>query len=95
MWTVKEYISLLRCFKCCSFYHFAKDCIKEEMSGNCAKRHATKDCMNQIKKCVNCEGKIKKYKNDLNSDHSAYNKNCPCYKKEIEKLKSRIHCNNL
>lgn len=46
---VQEYIGILRCYKCCGFYHFAKDCNKKEMCGNCAGQHTTKECRSQEK----------------------------------------------
>lgn len=93
---VQDYVGILRCFKCCGYYHFAKDCKKKETCGNCAKQHATKECKSETKKCVNCEEKIKVFKiKNLKSDHSAYDSNCPCFKKEIEKQKDRIQCNNI
>jgi len=91
---VLDYIGILRCYKCCGFYHFAKDCKNKEVCGLCAKQHATKDCRSQERKCVNCEDKIINMKiKNLNSDHSAYDNNCPCFIKEIGKYKSRIQGN--
>lgn len=93
---VQDYVGILRCFKCCGYYHFAKDCTKKETCGNCAKQHATKECNSETKKCVNCEEKIRVFKiKNLKSDHSAYDSNCPCFKKEIEKQRDRIQCNNI
>jgi len=40
---VQDYIGILRCFKCCGYYHFAKDCKKEVACGKCAGKHATKE----------------------------------------------------
>lgn len=92
---VQEYIGILRCYKCCGYYHFAKDCNKKETCGKCAGQHATKECISQEKKCVNCEDKIKNFKiKNLKADHSVYDNNCPCYKREIEKQKSKI-CGSL
>lgn len=88
---VQEYIRIVRCFKCCDYYHFAKDCTGEETCGNCAGRHATKQYKSQVKKCVNCEDKIRKFKiKNLKTDHMVYDSNCPCYKKKIEKQKSMM-----
>lgn len=90
--TVQNYIGILRCFKCCGYYHFAKDCNKEEICGICAGRHATKGCKGEINKCVNCEEKVRVFKiKNLNLSHSAFDTDCPCYKRELEKQKSRIH----
>lgn len=88
---VQDYVGILRCFKCCGYYHFAKDCVKKEACGLCAGQHMTKDCNSSARKCVNCEDKIKKIKiRNLKSDHSAYDNNCPCLKKEIEMYKSKM-----
>jgi len=88
---VQNYIGILRCFKCCGYYHFAKDCTKEEICGICAEKHATKGCKREIKKCVNCEEKIKVFKiKNLNLNHSPFDTDCLCYKKKMEKQKSRI-----
>lgn len=96
MCKVQDYIWIMRCYKCCGYYHLAKDCTKKETCGNCANQHATKECKSEIKKCVNCEEKIRSYKiKNLKSDHSAYDSNCPCLKKETEKQRERIQCNNI
>lgn len=93
---VQEYIGILRCYKCCGYYHFAKDCVKKETCGNCTKQHATKECDSDIRKCVNCEEKIKNYKiKSLDSNHSAYDRNCPCLKKEMEKQREKLQCSNI
>lgn len=93
---VQDYVGILRCFKCCGYYHFAKDCKKKETCGNCAEQHATKECKGEAKKCINCEEKSKVFKiKNLKSDHSAYDSNCPCFRKEIEKQRDRIQCNNI
>lgn len=95
MCKVQDYIGIIRCYKCCGFYHFAKDCTRKETCGNCANQYATRECKSEIKKCVNCEEKSKSYRiKNLESDHSAYNINCPCFKKEVEKQRERIQCNN-
>lgn len=91
---VQEYIGLLRCYKCCGFYHIAKDCNKQEVCGNCAEKHTTKECKNPVKKCVNCEEKINVLKiKNITSNHSAYDSNCACYKRDIEKQRNKILCN--
>lgn len=91
MCRVQDYVGILRCFKCCGYFHFAKDCVKKEACGLCAGQHMTKDCNTVTRKCVNCENKIKKMKiRDLKSDHSVYDNNCPCLKKEIEIYKSKM-----
>lgn len=93
---IQDYVGILRCFKCCGYYHFAKDCTKRETCGNCAEQHATKDCRSESRKCINCEDKIRVFKiKNLKSDHSAYDNKCPCFKRELEKQRERIQCNNI
>ena len=88
---VQDYIGILRCFKCCGYYHFAKDCKKEVACGKCAGKHATNECRSDIRKCVNCEEKIKSFKlKNINSEHAAFDTNCPYYKRELEKQKNKI-----
>lgn len=78
----------LRCYKCCSYYHFAKDCIKEETCGVvCAGKYVTKMCKSEKIERIKLVFKTK----NLNSDHLAFNTDCPCYKREIENQKSRMH----
>jgi len=91
MCKVQDYIGILRCFKCCGYFHFAKDCVKKETCGLCAGQHITKECESTTRKCANCEDKITKMKiKNLKSDHSAYDRDCPCLKREIEMYKSKI-----
>lgn len=59
---VQDYLGILRCLKCYGYYHFAKDCIKKEIYGNCTIQHATKNYKSEIKKSINCEDKIKNFK---------------------------------
>lgn len=87
---VQDYIGILRCFKCCGYYHFAKDCKREETCGKCMGKHATKDCKSEQRNCVNCAEKSKNLKiKNMNSDHSAFDSGCPYYKKELEKLRNK------
>jgi len=70
---IQDHIGILRCFKCCGYYHFAKNCKKDVICGKCAENHATKECKNEIRKCVKCEEKIKNFKiKNINSNHSAF-----------------------
>lgn len=91
MCRVRDYVGILRCFKCCGYWHFAKDCVKKETCGLCAEQHMTKDYSSLIRKYVNCEDKIRNMKiKNLKSDHSAYGSSCPCLKTEIEIYKSKM-----
>lgn len=89
---VQNYIGILRCYKSSDYYHFAKECKNNISCGNCAGKHVTKECKNETKKCVNCEEKIKNFKiKGINSNHSAFDTNCPYYKKEYEKQRNKMY----
>jgi len=47
---VQNYIRILRCFKCCGYYHFARDRKKEIACGQCADKHASRECKDKTKK---------------------------------------------
>jgi len=51
-----------------------------------------KECKEKIKKCANYEDKIRSFiiKN-IDSSHSAFYAECPCYKKELDKQKNRVN----
>lgn len=88
---VQSYIGILRCFKCCGYYHFAKECKKEEACGKCAGKHANKECKSEVRKCVICEEKKKNFGiKNLDTSHSAFDAGCPFFKREMEKQISRI-----
>jgi len=62
LYRVKNYIEILRCFKCCGYYHFARNCKKEVACGQCAGKHVSRECKDKTKECVNCEDKIKSFR---------------------------------
>lgn len=69
---VFDCISVLRCYKCCGYHHFAKDCQNETKCRKCAENHLEKDCNSQVKKCVNCVKLIEEFKlKDIKVDHCA------------------------
>jgi len=89
---VINYIEILRCFKCCGYYHFARDCKKEVACGQCAGKHTSRECKEATKKCVNCEDKIKSFRiKNIDSGHSAFDAECPRYIKELDKQKNRVN----
>lgn len=55
---VEDFISIVQCFKCCEFGHFASRCTNESVCGHCAGAHSFKDCPskndNSKTCCANC-----------------------------------------
>jgi hypothetical protein len=78
-----------RCLRCCSLDgHTAKDCKKEMVCFKCAGNHKRDACRTEVSKCTNCDNANKKLNLKLNTAHSALDRLCPVFQREI-KIKSR------
>lgn len=84
----KDYIMVLRCYKCLAYGHTRESCnIPEMICGHCAESgHTYKDCAKKAAKavCANCQRKKQKH------DHSIRDKNCPEFEKALQWAKRRI-----
>lgn len=56
---------------------------------NCAGNHTSKECVSTQVKCVNCESAIQRFKLNINSDHSVFDKKCPTYVRMCENEKRK------
>lgn len=94
--SVYEDISILRCFKCGQYGHKSGQCHNEEICSNCAGNHSTRNCKDDRKKCINCKLSSEKYKENLNTNHSAMDENCTIYMRKVKQLRERTdyHSNN-
>lgn len=88
---VYEHVDLLRCFKCAGFFHKAEHCNKEDKCGNCSGNHRRKDCNEEVFKCVNCKHANETLKMTFDIKHSAYDLNCPVYKRHIERQRNKVN----
>jgi len=59
---VIEHVNLIRCFKCCGFNHYARECKREITCGRCGDVHSSKECQSTNLKCMNCALNNKKIK---------------------------------
>jgi len=88
IYRVQNYIEILKCFKCCGYYHFARNC-KKDVACN---KHAFKECKSKAKQCVNCEKKIKSFRiNNIDLSYMTLNVMYPHYKRELEKQKNILN----
>ncbi|XP_023225009.1 uncharacterized protein PF11_0207-like [Centruroides sculpturatus] len=81
--TVYDHITVIRCFKCLNFGHFAKECQeKEQVCSHCNGAHIYKDCVKEgPATCINC------VRNSLTEvNHNSMDKHCPSYVKQLRKL---------
>lgn len=76
---VFNHISILQCYKCMGYNHYAKDCNSEVTCSQCGGDHFYKQCKTPGVKCCNCDRRNKRNKNSsLNTGHSALDRTCPC-----------------
>lgn len=90
---VEEYFDIVQCYKCARFNHFAKDCENNITCFKCSGNHKTENCSNDFSKCINCEKTMDKLKIKLDCNHTAYDRNCPCLTRNIERIVNRTNYN--
>ncbi|XP_023213412.1 uncharacterized protein LOC111616217 [Centruroides sculpturatus] len=92
-WTrnrVREYIACTRCYRCYAFGHVAKNCPSAaQKCSKCADDHSYKECKAPRPKCINCTKAARKFGLQLDPTHSSMSANCPCYLRELERVKAR------
>lgn len=88
---IEEYHSIVQCYKCARFNHLAKVCENNITCFKCSGDHKTEECTNDFLKCINCIKTTEKLKINLNHNHAAFDKNCPCLMKIIERINNRTN----
>lgn len=87
---VYEHIHLKRCFKCCGYSHKSNECKHDQKCSRCAGSHKYSDCKNSNLCCVNCKFANDKYNMNIDTNHHAWSKDCPVYKRRVSALVSKI-----
>lgn len=91
---VYNFVSVLQCYKCWGYHHFAKDCRNKTNCRKCAGQHEQKDCTERIRRCTNCCYHIERYKETgLSTDHEATDKICEIYKQMISRAQKNTTYN--
>lgn len=91
---IHDYVNIVRCYKCAGFNHLAKDCTNDKICFNCADKHEEMvNCKSTNLKCANCVRAVEKFNVRIDVKHCATDVNCPCYKKELERVNNRISYN--
>ncbi|XP_023222771.1 uncharacterized protein LOC111624193 [Centruroides sculpturatus] len=92
-WTcnrLREYLSCTRCYKCYAFGHIARGCkAAAQKCSRCAHDHSYKECKAPEPRCVNCTEANRKFGLQLGTGHSAMSASCPCYARELERVRAR------
>lgn len=90
---VEDYVSLVRCYKCLGFGHFARECKNNQACYKCALEHKGEDCNIPEDKyqCINCKKAVEKLNINIGHNHSAYSKECACYLRILRNQQSKIN----
>lgn len=87
---VYDHVNMVQCFKCYRFNHIAKDCQKNTICSLCSGSHNYTTCTSNQKKCSNCSWARTKLNIELDTNHGATDKKCPCYQRLLAKLTSKV-----
>lgn len=88
---VYDGLDVRRCYHCCGFHHFAKQCTKDSpVCPRCSQPHNLKECTATEFKCVHCYNLRSKLNNDISVDHAVWGPACQVYKEVLSKFKTNI-----
>lgn len=82
---VREFINVLRCYKCLAFGHTMRECrIGERLCQKCGEgEHLAKECRNE-ENCRNCRMRGREF------HHSVVSMECPEYVRAYERERMRV-----
>lgn len=91
---VVEHMHVSRCFKCCGFFHKSTECKQSQKCSRCGGSHKHSECKKkQNVCCINCMNANDRFNANYNTNHSAWSKEYPIYKRRLSSLISKIEYN--
>lgn len=90
---IHEHLYVKRCYKCCGFFHKSDECKQEQKCSRCAGSHKFSECKNKKMCCVNCRKANEKLNTNFETNHHAWNKDCPVYTRRLSSLVNKIEYN--
>lgn len=87
---VYESFDVTRCFKCCGYHHLAKSCNASVACSKCGWEHDFMECKSESFNCVNCVNASKSIKDKVDTNHSAFDPECPVFKRKLDLERKRI-----
>lgn len=90
---VREYVDVLRCYKCQQYGHKSTNCNAEEICGKCSGNHKFSCCNEANLQCMNCKAYNTQYQTNLSVDHVCGSRSCHQQIEMMKKQKERINYN--
>lgn len=89
---VYDGVDLRRCYNCCGFHHFAKQCLqKKPTCPRCSAQHPVSECKSDELSCMNCVNFNNKYNKKININHGAWDHaSCHAYQHALSDFKSNL-----
>lgn len=92
---VYEHLHVIRCYKCCGYFHKSTECTQTQKCSRCAGAHKHSECKSKLSCCVNCKLVNEKFKLNLKTNHHAWDKNCPVYQRKLASVRNKIEYNEI
>ena len=86
---VTECLSVLRCYRCCSYYHKSNTCRNKRACLRCGGEHLAKECKGTKTECINCKMVAERRNVNIDWYHPAWSKSCTIFQKNIERERLR------
>lgn len=86
---VREYFKVRRCFNCQGYNHKASDCKNKLACIKCGGEHDVMNCNSSEKKCTNCTKLNASLGMDNDCSHSANDKECSVFNRQIKVRKEK------
>lgn len=88
---VFDYVSIIRCYKCWGYSHYAQECKNNVTCRKCAGNHNEKECQSQTNKCASCISMVKEFKlTGIDINHKITDRECESYKRIVNKAQKSI-----
>lgn len=90
---VFEHLHVERCFKCCGFFNKSTNCKQTQKCSRCDGQHKFSECKAKKMCCTNCKQANAKFKMNLDTNHHAFNNQCPIFQRRLVSVKNKIEYN--
>ena len=87
-------IEILRCYNCSGFNLSSENCKNKISCPKCSLDHKISECKSENFTCVNCVELSQNEKCTVDTNHAAWDTQCPCYQRALTNLRMICFSNN-